>query len=489
MITFKSVKIDNIEAYEKDLKLAIPSFLVDDDTIQRLKVYLGIKCDEILVEYPYYDGDYLSTYYIHYAQKLKKYEKVCCRLHIMSKNEYYGYITIRPTEKGTRLGKSFIDPSIIIKKTAYLSLHKFKSHIVGNEMEIISFPWKSQQTDISVCAHTATWTVLRYFGNKFKNYSDTTIGEIVERTKNDRGRKTPSTGLTPLQVSDLIQDYGFSPIILQNPKKANYEFTDQVMSYIESGLPMIAFLNPIKHAISILGHGEIDLTVLDDEMIVNKLMDPEILAIPSGRLVKELYVMDDNCFPYQTMSFTLPDKNSALTYCFSEIEYCVVPLYNRMQLAYDDLYARFVSWMQEKEMNWERPCVCRIYITSATSLKRETLISDSMNEKLQDIIGTLTLPKFVWCIDLASFDNFKLGLTSGRIIVDTTSATLDENPWILRHDLTQIDYVDIEKRCLGEYKIDSENMYEHVETSIDPYKMYRNNLVMIKPNDSEEQNG
>lgn len=204
MISFIRIEIETLDSYE-NLKTVVPAELMDSEVIKVLKQYLGEKCDEIQIEYPYYDSDYLSTYYIHYSQKLRSYGKLCCRLHILKDQEYYGYIVLRPTTKGTKIGKTFIKPELLVTEQAYLMLHKFKAHVVGNEMEIKSFPWKSQETDISVCAHTAAWTVIRYFGNKFRDYADATIGELVEHTKNDWGRKTPSLGLTPVQVSDLCE--------------------------------------------------------------------------------------------------------------------------------------------------------------------------------------------------------------------------------------------------------------------------------------------
>lgn len=173
MISFKRIEIKSLESYN-NLKNAVPSQLIDMDVIKRLQNYLGLRCDEIRVEYPYYDSDYLSTYYIHYSQKLRPYGKLCCRLHILKEEEYYGYITLRPTAPGTKIGKTFLTPELLIRENAYLMLHNFKAHVVGNEMQIKSFPWKSQETDISVCAHTATWTITRYFGNKFRDYADAT---------------------------------------------------------------------------------------------------------------------------------------------------------------------------------------------------------------------------------------------------------------------------------------------------------------------------
>ena len=355
-------------------------------------------------------------------------------------------------------------------------LHKFKAHVAGNEMIVRCFPWKSQETDISVCAHTATWTVIRYFGNKFRNYADATIGDLVEHTKNDWGRKTPSLGLTPVQVSDLFKDYNFSPLILQRERENKSGFLDELIAYIESGIPMIGFLYPIKHAISIIGHGMINYNLLEDETVIDMLNDGEINIISHSKLIKDLYVLDDNCFPYQKMPIGLPSQDTDVAYGLNELEYAVVPLYRRMQLAYSEVYERFRVWRKEKVMNWEELCICRIYITSANSLKKEAMISSNMNETLKDVILNMTFPRFVWCIDLAGIDNFRKGLTSGRMIIDTTSPTLEEDIWLLRHDGEKIEFIDIEE---GDRV--KNNEYSTIEVQIVPYNLYINNLKEINP--------
>lgn len=481
MISFISIRIKTLKSYNK-LSKHVPPSLLDENVIDVLKNNLGTKCDEIRVEYPYYDTDYLSTFYIHYAQKLKTYEKKCCRLHILKNEEYYGYIVLRPTVAGTKFGRTLIDPKILIDEKAYIALCDFKAHIAGNAMSINSFPWKSQETDISVCAHTATWTILRYFGNKYKNYADTTIGEIVNITDNDWGRKTPSIGLNPVQVSDIFKKYGFSPLILQCEKDADDKFIDEVMAYIESGLPMVGFLYPRKHAVSIIGHGLIKNDILDDKVLVKSIMDSETEVVPHARLVSHFYIMDDNLFPYKKMKIGWADSESAVKYGFGELKYCVVPLYARMQLVYNEVYARFKTWMREKVMDWETPCVSRIYITSANSLKSEALKATDMNEQLVKVILNLSLPKFVWCIDLANFEEYKMGLTSGRIIIDTTAPTLEEEPWILRHDKNEIEYIDFDN------PISYSNKCASIKTNITPYKMYRHNLVECDVEGEEAKN-
>ena len=469
MIKITVVSIQNDNDYDLLMKV-IPEYLVDIEVIKCLKKYIGTKCDKVKIEYPYYDSDYLSTYYDHYSQKFKKYEKTCCRLHLEAGDDYYGYITLRPGVEGTKIGKTYIKPNLLLKNDAYIMLGKFNAHVSGQTLEINCFPWKKQQTDISVCAHTASWAIIRYFANKYKEYADATIGDIVEKVDNDWGRKTPSLGLDPVQISDLFKKYNFSPLIVGGEKSENHSFVDEVMAYVESGLPIVGFLSPQDHAVSIIGHGKINYDILDDKDFIDCMIDKKANVIPHSRLINSIYVMDDRFFPYREVPVGLPNKNSDVKYGMNELYYAVVPLYNRMQLAYREVYARMVSWLKAKVMQWEKVNICRIYITSANSLRQKTLASSTMQSDLKDIILTLSLPRFVWCIDLAGIENYKKGLTSGRIIVDTTSATWDKEPWIMRHDMKKIQYKDYDKN--------PEYVYTKKAT-IQPYKMYENNLIHI----------
>lgn len=73
-------------------------------------------------------------------------------------------------------------------------------------------------------------------------------------------------------------------------------------------------------------------------------------------------------------------------------------------------------------------------------------------------------------------------MISGRIIIDTTAPTMDNNPWIVRHDAHTIEYIDIETAwdeergpCIYEKK------YDFVECNIEPYSIYKNNIKIIEP--------
>lgn len=54
MISFTRIEIESLDSYE-NLKTAVPTRLIDDEVIKVLKRYLGERCDEIQIEYPYYD--------------------------------------------------------------------------------------------------------------------------------------------------------------------------------------------------------------------------------------------------------------------------------------------------------------------------------------------------------------------------------------------------------------------------------------------------
>lgn len=469
MIKFTVISIKAEKDYDT-LRNSIPKHLVNEEVINFLKKNIGLKCDTINIEYPYSDSDYLSTYYDHYAQKFKKYSKDCCRLHFEANDEYYGYITLRPTVNETKIGKTYLAPQLLIKREAYLILGDFYAHTHGQEMLIKCFPWKKQQTDISCCAHTSLWTIIRYFGHKYPNYSDSTIGKIVEKAKSDWGRETPSLGLNPIQVSDVFKEYGFSPIIVSEEKSGDYVFLDEILAYVESGIPMIGFLSPQEHAVSIIGHGKMNYEKLDNPDAIKQLIDPNSGTIPHTRLINSLYVMDDRFFPYSEVPVGLPDKKSDVDYGINQLCYTVVPLYNRMQLTYREVYRRMIVWLKAKVMKWEKLCISRIYITSSNSLKRNAMQSTTMPDDLKDVIISLPLPKFVWCIDLAGIENYKKMLTSGRIIIDTTSATWESEPWIMRHDMEKIQYKD--------YSEDSEHIYTK-KVKMNPYHIYENNLIHI----------
>ena len=66
LIEFSELPIEKIEDYDK-LYEHVGKEAIDDKVIDTLKKFLGTNCNRIVVEYPYHDKDFLSTYYCYYC--------------------------------------------------------------------------------------------------------------------------------------------------------------------------------------------------------------------------------------------------------------------------------------------------------------------------------------------------------------------------------------------------------------------------------------
>ena len=121
-----------------------------------------------------------------------------------------------------------------------------------------------------------------------------------------------------------------------------------------------------------------------------------------------------------------------------------------------------------KGMEWKGTRICRIYLTSSNSFKEKCAVNSLMNEELKKRIFLMDMPKFIWCMDLATIEESRKGLMSGRIIADSTVGTRDENPWLLMHNEKSIYVVEYDKNL------------RYIQCEISPYYIYENNLQDIK---------
>ncbi|MDR3585284.1 MAG: hypothetical protein P4L59_08175 [Desulfosporosinus sp.] len=455
MINLESLEIIKLEDYD-GLNTLVNEEYLHEHFINEFKQRIGLKVNKIIIEYPYYDKDYLSTYYIYYSKKHKIFSKNCYRLHFFKNDSYYGYFTLRPTAHYTKIGKSYVYPKLLLNNKAYLILGDFEIQFAGNEVSVNVFPWMYQETDISVCAHVATWSIIRYYGNKYKNYADACMGDVIEKTPEFMNRKVPSKGLNLLQIPGILRQFGFSPLLIQQQLTKEDEFYDELIAYIESGIPFIGVMTKKHHAVSVIGHGDIDYTLLNQKTGQG--------LISNSELINSLIINDDNFLPYiEVTKKSAPAQNNVASYNIEDIDYAIVPLYDKMQLEYGFVKIRVNDYINLGNLSYISDKVVRIYITSSNSLKKKTFNSATMNNELKNLILRMNMPKFVWCVDISSIEEYKNSLTSGRMIIDTTASTFDLEPWLLIHDNIEILYKDNGKL-----------MKEDI--SINPYEIYKNNL-------------
>jgi hypothetical protein len=122
------------------------------------------------------------------------------------------------------------------------------------------------------------------------------------------------------------------------------------------------------------------------------------------------------------------------------------------------------------EFNKTTPLVMRMYITTAHSLKEKAQGDKRINKDLLTILLKLPTPRFVWCVDLSTREEFASQSISGRIIFDITAGTYERTPWLLYHDNLRVKYFDSEQQ-----------KYFEEPLNIEPYSIYKNNLHEVSP--------
>lgn len=452
MIVREKIIIEKLEDYQKILQYLLPQY-VDDDLITQLASHIGIQCKKTVVEFPYYENDYLSSYYIFYAKKLQSFPKECYRILFyedMEECKLMGYITLRPTYKGRRLGKIFFNPKYLITEKARMVLGECKCHVGGSEAVLEIFPHMKQEGDVAVCAHVATWAVLRSFSNRFHRYPELTLGRIVEMISPEAERMIPSRGLTAFQISQVFRDSGFAPVILFNDTRNPRLIREALISYVTSGIPVVAVLTNRNHAISVVGLGShpswngADLreridTVTPFESYWDGENEVKTNIVLSSRFYNTVIVNDDNFFPYSPIHIKrLEQKQSdkdIIPYTIPEIDRLIIPLYSRIQLAYEDVRTIVLRFISSDLEHWESgtPFICRIFLTSANTYRE--YINEECQQLVPDIrklLINLEMPKFIWCAEISTPESYQKSESevNSLIIIDSTSATINPEPFL-----------------------------------------------------------
>jgi hypothetical protein len=221
----------------------------------------------VLIEYPYVDKDYRSTYYGFYSKRHREYGKFCFRLHLfeddlespeglpkVSPSGYLGSMVLRPTEV-TPLGRTLLSPNAIAGCKGFIAEASFENNLMGIPLEVKTFPHIMQDTDVTICAHAVCWMIARYYSEKYSLYPERLSFDIAEAVKDlSKGRIIPSRGLTLGQVSEVLASIGFYPeIFVKDLYDDSDSFYDLLYCYVESGIPLVGAGK--EHAVAIFGHG------------------------------------------------------------------------------------------------------------------------------------------------------------------------------------------------------------------------------------------
>ena len=383
-----------------ELQKMVGKAYLSDHAFSLLDRSLSKSISQFLVEYPYVDKDFRSTFYSDFSKRHQRIERNSFRVHLFGKNEeYFGFVTLRNTPP-FNIGRSYINPSAASVNSGHFLTTAFKCHILGRPMTIDAFPWMQQDANISRCAQVSIWAIARYYSEKYPYYAEHTIQQIFNLASSYT-RKIPSKGLTIENISSIFSSIGFYPEIYLSEIIGDRKlFNELIYIFIESGIPFVAGLRTKRHAITMIGHTKIAYENDEKEDI-----------IPVSDLVQGYYSVDDNLMPYSIVG-------SSGKHSINDVDAIIVPLYEKM---YVDVLTLLSRTLPEIENNIlpHRRMLRRVFMTSSTSFKR-FIFNSCLDEEYKSNLLLLKMPKFIWIAEYIAKKDYP-EYTHSRFIFDATA--------------------------------------------------------------------
>src|SRR5262249_7785797 len=148
--------------------------------LRRLNSCLGV-VRTVVIERHYIDKDYRDTFSNYHSKRFSTPPSRCLRLHFFDEPitrdqlrsaeqiqpSYCGYSIIRPTRPNC-IGRTLLDPRKLQYPTGDLCTCEETLSIQGVILDVHGFPFISQDADVTVCAQSALWMVLRFFSNRYR---------------------------------------------------------------------------------------------------------------------------------------------------------------------------------------------------------------------------------------------------------------------------------------------------------------------------------
>lgn len=428
----------------------------------------------VLIEFPYVDKDYRSTYYNYYAKKGASYSSHSARLHFFRRGwelrnspltmsqpaegtspgdeavtqGYLGFVTLRPTRIYT-IGRTVLSPEAVAGAKGWLIEHRHKAHVLGYRVHVKGFPYMQQHSDIAVCAHTACWAILRHYSERYSLYREVLVHDISRLGREfDPGGLLPSMGITARDAERIFAAVGTYPLLVVGRPDANDDqprFADELLAYLDSGFPLFGIQSRRGHAIAVVGYRTESKPQVGSAEYRHRAWD----------YVSHLIVVDDNHHPYMAVPRI---KSAGSAYTLDEIDGFIVPLPEKMFLPAAAAF-RFASDLTSappeefEELGKNTELVTRCFITTTASWHR--FVRSHANSLPPDFATAaleLTMPQFVWVVEFATPQQRENHQIQARLLLDATAGTHDPFPAFLLHDQSGALWIDRANRLSMQYQ-------------------------------------
>ena len=453
---------------------------------QLIYEYLKESAKTIVIEKGYVDADYRDTYFNFFSRKFAQYPSKTIRVNFFTEkisprmlfkldryqDGYIGFIVLRPN-RVTSIGRTILDPGKLSFVSGHICTAEYPVHILGAELKAKGFPYMSQDTDVTVCAHAACWMIFRYFSQRYSRYAEKWPYEVSQLTKDvSTGRLVPSKGLTAYQVTEMFANFGFSPeIYIRGQHKTLFD--NLLYMYVESGLPVVAALSRHAHAITIIGH----VSNYNGALIKT--------PAPSDAYLSGFIANDDNFLPYHAIRKQDPIPSGGYWSRFKaeDIDTFIVPLYEKIHLSAEHVVTLSREILTDdvlglnarsKLLKYDN-VVTRTFLTSSKSFKKMRR-GDSLPFGIANVYCEMAMPKFIWVCEISTPALFKEGMIAGEILFDATANPHDRMAFLSIHYpdfllLNDRDFLTDDPKRFSLHGVDTDEII--------PYFCYVNNLCEV----------
>lgn len=473
---------DGTDDWNSLLKLAQPE--LDSGGVARLMEALSGKAKTVAVERHYIDKDYRDTFSNFHSKRFSTPESRCVRLHFFSRAvtreelkhtaaiqaDYLGYAIIRPTRPNC-LGRTLLKPESRATVSGSMRLCEETTALQGTELTVRGFPFISQDADVTVCAQSALWMIVRYYSNRYPLYPERYPYQLAKLTEDySLGRVYPSCGLYLWQMAEALRRLGFSPVTYSRNTFRN-AFDHLLYTYIESGIPVLAATQ--RHVVVAFGHK-------------SNYVQPNPLPTASSfssQFNHALVVNDDNRIPYQVLREKKQGTNDESRFEFNDIESFIAPLAEKIFLPAESFQKVVTTILGRGDVGYKSlsatlsaaPLVLRLFLTTARSFKKRLTERGMGNPLVEQIYRNLPLPHFFWVCEISHMGDYLKHMIHGEILWDATRNASEPDGWIALH-YPEVLVVDVgsalnQRQRLQKYPLQNSQIYP----------LYRSNLQDIQP--------
>ena len=443
----------------------------------------------VVVEYPYVDKVFRNSYYRYYSGKAKSVSRDCIRLSFFKdtdpsmagnpmiysiwEQQYKGFMILRPTELNI-VGRNAISPDIYLNNDFVICKTEIPASVNGLKVAVEAFPASSQDSETMVCAETAVWATMEYFGNRYAEYSPVRPSHIIKLLKNQSySRQLPSSGLTSEQICYLFKNMNFQPVL--RPVYGEESDFRMISSFVESGIPVVLSItnyvdetspveDQVAHAILCIGHEQLPEDAVKN---VKNFEDNGLSFIDYDSIKKRFVYIDDN-FPAYRMDYleTPADSYAEKKWKDCRIRFASYPLYEKILLMPYSVKCMATNFLHYiNGIDDGREISLRTFLASSRSYK-DYVCRNNMPEEMREMILNLYLPKFIWVVELSSREGLLANLSDGLLIFDSTEPKLT--------NLTPLELMYYNGQAV--YKDDNRSLKFAINLPIVRFNSYQKNL-------------